>query len=368
MRPLRSRASRIAAACIAVALFTVMQNVLVRRAAHAPLDWEWSAFHPMVYWLAWGRFAPVVVRVAERHRIERGGARRAIAYHAGAMLLVAPLQTMTAFVAHWGLLRAAGAGPAAPLLPWLAGSAPSMLWGTLAGLVYYWLIVGLSHAFAYQRLYHAQRLAATRLEADLAAARLRALAAQLQPHFLFNTFNAIAVLAEEDPPRAVRVVRQLSELLRATLAHTADQQVSLAGELALTRRYLDIQQTRFGDRLHVDVDVEPAAHDALVPALLLQPLVENAIRHGVERSETGGCVAVRARRDGATLVVEVADDGPGLDAERARRGPGVGLANTQARLAHLYGDRHQLALRSVPSGGLVVHIELPLHTVATSPS
>jgi two-component system LytT family sensor kinase len=210
------------------------------------------------------------------------------------------------------------------------------------------------------RLDEARRLQAeaAELHAQLADARLNTLRAQLNPHFLFNTLNAISTLAEEDPREMRRMIARLSELLRHTLDGN-EQEIPLARELDMLRRYLDIMEVRFQGKLEVSIEAEPSLDDALVPNLVLQPVVENAFRHGLALIETVGRVIVRVSRDNGDLVLTVRDNGRG-PAKQMREG--VGLANTRARLAQLYGARQKLELTAAEGGGALVEIRLPYHT------
>jgi two-component system LytT family sensor kinase len=210
------------------------------------------------------------------------------------------------------------------------------------------------------RLDEARRLRAeaAELNAQLADARLNALRTQLNPHFLFNTLNAISTLVDEDPPGARRMIARLSDLLRHTLEGD-DQEISLARELETLQRYLDIMEVRFQGKLEVSIETEASLDDALVPNLVLQPLVENAFRHGLAQMQTVGRVAVRAVRDDGDLVLTVSDNGRG-PANSAREG--VGLTNTRARLTQLYGARQRLALTAAEGGGARVEVRLPYHT------
>lgn len=200
---------------------------------------------------------------------------------------------------------------------------------------------------------------AAQLRAQLADARLGALRAQLDPHFLFNTLNAVSALVERDPRGVRRMISRLSELLRHSLEEGASE-VTLQRELELLDRYLDIMRVRFGDRLHVTVEAEPDVMDALVPNLVLQPIVENAIKHGVAPRETGGRIAVSARRMGERLVLRVSDDGPGPGGSTEPPGAGVGLANTRARLAEMHGAAQHLHLLPSDDGpGTIAEVSLP---------
>jgi signal transduction histidine kinase len=229
----------------------------------------------------------------------------------------------------------------------------------------YFVILALAHGVDFiawrrdQRVEEA-RLAerAAKLEAQLARTELRILRSQLDPHFLFNTLHVISELVHVDPRRADRMVARLGDLLRmsASLARAPD--VALRDELAFVNAYLEIQEARFGARLRVVRDVDAATLDAAVPSLLVQPLVENAIRHGTSRRASGGQVDIIARRDGSTLVIEVQDNGPGVTAD-VTPNEGIGIGHTRARLAQLYGSASRLELEARPSGGTTARVRLP---------
>ena len=214
---------------------------------------------------------------------------------------------------------------------------------------------------------------AAQLHAQLAEARLAVLSAQLNPHFLFNTLHAVSSLVERDPRGVRRMIARLSELLRVTLEGTAEQEIPLSRELELLRLYLDIMQVRFQGKLTVDIEPDPEVMDALVPSFVMQPLVENAVMHGVSKVEGEGRIELRARRVGNDLVITVRDNGPGIgqtpqlrDADDHPRGTsgGVGLRSARARLEQLYGREHKLSLRAADGGGTVAEVALPYHTAA----
>ncbi len=209
----------------------------------------------------------------------------------------------------------------------------------------------------------AERERALRAEALASGARLQALRYQINPHFLFNTLNAVSTLVvERHTADATRMIARLSDFLRLTLEERAGDEVPLAEELEFVQRYLDIEQVRFGERLRLEVSVAPDALDAIVPVLLLQPLVENAVKHGIATREDGGRIEIRAERRAATLRITISDDGPGPGG--AGPGPGIGLANTRERLRTLYGDAHRLELVASPEGGTRVLVELPFRAHA----
>lgn len=227
--------------------------------------------------------------------------------------------------------------------------------------------------FAWSLLYYgvndwveleSQRARATKAEAMAHAARLRALRSQLEPHFLFNTLNAISTLVVEGQnSAAAQMIARLSDFLRLSLDTTDTPEISVAEELEFVRRYLEIEQVRFGSRLRVAIEAPSDTMQGLVPALVLQPLVENALKHGVLPRERGGSVTVKITRNNGALQLSVADDGPGLP-EGAAVAPAVGLSNTAARLVELYGDTSSFSLDPSPNGGVTARMEIPFRTAA----
>jgi LytS/YehU family sensor histidine kinase len=222
----------------------------------------------------------------------------------------------------------------------------------------YWVVVSIAQAVRLLRRSQERERQAFELEARLAEAKLTALRMQLHPHFLFNTLNAISTLVHTDARAADEMITNLSELLRATLSTSDQPEVSLRHELEILDRYLAIQQVRFGDRLHIEKEIQNDSLEARVPALILQPLVENAIRHGIEPQRRPGRIGVRARRDRDILRLAVQDNGGGA-------GPGmkegIGLANTRSRLQELYGSQGKMSMSPGAEGGFVVELEIPYH-------
>jgi two-component system, LytTR family, sensor kinase len=224
----------------------------------------------------------------------------------------------------------------------------------------YWTIVGAHHAVTYYHQAQERALKASRLDTQLAEAQLQALQRQLHPHFLFNTLNAISALMHRDVEAADQMLSKLSDLLRIALDQRGAQEVALKDELEFLQKYLEIEQARFGDRLSVDFTIEPQTLDAQVPNLILQPLVENSVRHAVAVRIEPGHIAVKARRNDDRLELSVRDNGPGLPKERAvAPSSGVGLANTRSRLERLYGASQHLTFAEPPGGGLLVTVSLP---------
>jgi two-component system LytT family sensor kinase len=224
-------------------------------------------------------------------------------------------------------------------------------------------VIGVAHAVRYYQRSRERERSEAALRVRLSQAQLEALKSQLNPHFLFNTLNSVAALMHWDVAAADDMVTQLSELLRETLRHPGTHEITLAEEIALIERYLSIVRARFQDRLTVVYDVAPDVRTALVPHFILQPLVENALEHGIALQPGPGQVAISAGRDGDRLRIAVVDDGPGLEPEATNgNGNGVGLANTRARLIELYGERQGVTLEASHPKGARVTVTLPYHT------
>jgi len=227
----------------------------------------------------------------------------------------------------------------------------------------YWLVVFGHLGWDYYRKYCEREVQAAALERELVQARLATLRMQLQPHFLFNTLHAISSLVHTHPDSADRMIARLSELLRLSLDGSKPQEVPLEEELAFLDRYLEIEQTRFADRLTIEKRIDPAVTHALVPYLILQPLVENAVRHGIEPRESAGRLSIEARRENGSLQLTVIDNGAGLgDRAETEVSEGIGISNTRSRLRHLYGVAGQFELSPVEGGGLTARLTIPFHS------
>ena len=298
-------------------------------------------------WYGWALLSPVLVWLARRFPLARPHRSRDAAVHLVASLVL----TFGKLAATGALLSAAGFGP-------------RHVTSTIdipLNYVTYWAILGVVWTVDLMRQQRAARLRASELEASLATSRLDALALQLQPHFLFNTLNSVAELMHENVDAAERMVAGLSRLLRASLDGPAGHEVSLDQELAFLDEYLGIERIRFEERLRVALRIDPAARPGLVPRLLLQPLVENAVQHAVAPRAAGGTIAIDAAKQGDRLTLRIADDGPvraGVSRPLAA-GAGIGLGNTKARLRALYDDDHTFEIREQPAGGIEVRIGLP---------
>lgn len=307
----------------------------------------------------WALATLAVFWITRLFPIERGRMLRAFAVHgfAGAAILLFRFGAFVEIVRYGN---------------WLPNQSFELLfWSRFSqNIVYYVLLVGVAHATLYYWRYRERERAAERLAAGLAVARLQALKTQLQPHFLFNTLHAISALIPAEAQPARRMVARLGDLLRISLDHEDTQEVTLRDELAFLQPYLEIEQARLGDRLTVTMDIHPDTLDARVPHLMLQPIVENAIRHGIAPRIDPGTVRVSATpsTNGNYVELEVRDDGPGIESsDGTSAGKGVGLRNIQSRLEQLYGNQHDFELRTHADGGAVVRIRLPLRH-ADSPS
>jgi len=343
----------ISIACLVPALLDGVQRSLQASLTGEPApSWQRLAFWSGE-WIVLGALLPMVCAFALRFPLRPPRiARDLVAHLAGAALLCAA----------WGLLGTAlqvalGLVPAGR--PLIAFAASWVLYCLPLSVFIYFATLGCLFAFAYFFEARERESLAARLAKQLAEARLGALRMQLQPHFLFNSLNAIAVLIRDRRnDDAARVTEQLSEILREVLGEADVQEVPLAAEIAFLHRYLAIEQVRFSDRMSVRWDVAPETERGLVPSFVLQPLVENAIRHGVAARREASTVAVAARLENGSLVLSVTNDVPRNAEVAIGRGRGVGLANTRERLATLYGGRGTLSLDRSPRG-MIATVRLP---------
>jgi two-component system LytT family sensor kinase len=320
-----------------------------------PVRWSHAVTFALADWYVFGLLAPPVAWLGRHVRLEWPLKAKHIAVH---------LLACGAFMLAYLLIRAV---VAVVQLRWAGGTVafvdvfePLLVKTLPYSLVVYWAVVSVQHVVAYQRRAHERERRAAELEQRLTAARLQALQMQLNPHFLFNTLNAVASLMHSDVDAADRVLIRLSELLRRALDTRDRQEVPLREELEFLDRYLEIEQTRFGDRLRVEREIDATLLDQLVPNLVLQPLVENAIKHGIEPQRRPGWIRLGVRREGSQMLLIVRDNGVGLrPAKPSRRGHGIGLGNTRRRLEQLYGKQQELVIREAEGGGTEVLVRLP---------
>jgi len=312
------------------------------------VSWRQAVNYALGDWYVFALLSVPVIHLARRFRFEGRAWTRSLPVHLIASVLFSlAYMVLRAWLGQWQS-HAAFADVFKPLLV--------KTWHF--NLLIYWVIVAVSHAFDYYRKYRERELRAVELERRLAQAKLQALQMQLNPHFLFNTLHSISSLMHKDVEAADKMIMRLSDLLRAALEGAETQEVSLREELNLLQLYLAIEQIRFGSRLTVKMDVASDTLDAQVPNLILQPLVENAIRHGIEPRARPGLIELQARRQDSALALVVSDDGAGLGENGAIK-EGIGLSNTRARLRELYGPDHRCELVRGQQGGVRVEISIP---------
>jgi signal transduction histidine kinase len=303
----------------------------------------------------WAAMAPLILLLRERMALSRGRWAGGIGFHFGMSFVVMAtyyLGRMLSYRLFWGESEFEGGFWSTALRGFYGRN--------MIDMAYYWAVLAFGYSLEIYHRYKNEELKAAQLEARLIETELKALREQLRPHFLFNTLNTIAVLVREQRnDDAVTLIARLSSLLRMSLDNTRVQEVTVRQEMDFLGRYIEIQKARFSDRLTVDVAIDAAAMEARIPNLLLQPLVENAILHGIATKTGPGRVEVRGHVEAGQLHLEVRDDGPGLGDGTKRAKEGVGLTNTRERLAKIYGTHGQLSLRSEAGRGVSVQIILP---------
>jgi signal transduction histidine kinase len=354
-----------------VGLFFFTREVSRRVYWNEPLVWK----NVLTIWLVgeyiWGFVAVVVLWFGSRWPLERRVLGQRVALH---LLLSAGVAGAQLALETAAYLQLGTLSPAVSVSFWRAWSALLVL-GFHGNVIYYWVILGVHTGYRHYRKLEEREGEALRLElhaaelrTQLVRAQMSALKMQLHPHFLFNTLNAIMVLVrQQSAARAEEMLGRLSDLLRCVLDEGEAQEVPLHRELDYVRLYLAIEQVRFEDRLRVTIAADPAVLDAAVPHMALQPLVENALRHGIARTSAAGTIQISASAAGDTVVIQVKDDGPGFTGTERPEGWGIGLANTRARLAQLYGDRASLSIDD-GAPGAVVTLVLPYHSAPDAPA
>jgi two-component system, LytTR family, sensor kinase len=333
-------------------------------------SWRQALRFGASFWALWLLFLPAVAWLAFRFPIERRRLLRNVGLHLLVCLLVVVTNRATSRAVAWlspspQRSEAPGRSPDSKT----ARLGPPAAFGVFLGLraaldvLVYWALVGVCQAITNFRSSQERERRAAELEARLTSAKLQALRMQINPHFLFNTLNSIAALVYVNPRAADEMLGDLSELLRRSLDSMEEQEIPLAQELEFIGGYISIEQKRFGERLRVEQSVPDELRKALVPALILQPLVENAIRHGIEPRRGPGLISIEAKQEDKQLHLIVRDNGrglPGADLNGSVR-PGIGIANTQARLQGLYGSDHSFSFGKAEPEGCRVDIRLPFH-------
>jgi two-component system, LytTR family, sensor kinase len=334
----------------AIALIFASQSYIYGLIAGEDKNWSRVFLWTLAEWYLWALLSPPIFWLARSFRFERAGWKKSIAVHFAAALVFSLahllLQSNVQCLTYWSHV---GGKSLFEVFAFLFTKKIHLNLLTYAG------IVGVSQAGYYYRRYHERN-------AQLARARLQTLQLQLQPHFLFNTLNTISELVHRDPRAADRTIARLGDLLRLSLETENRPEISLRQELEFLEKYLDIEKTRFHDRLTVDFEVAPDTLDACLPSMILQPLLENAVRHGIAARPGAGRIEISAERLDGQLELKIADDGGGIsEAEGRKFREGIGLSNTRARLEQLYGARQQLILQNLEGGGLEVVLRIPFH-------
>jgi two-component system, LytTR family, sensor kinase len=307
-------------------------------------------FAQFYFWIA---LAPLVFLFARRYSITRANWLRPVLFHVCASLPCAFLEAVAAMTAFWLI----GLPDSRQLFPTLTNAFDSIGNSFALGVIIYWALVLAAHGLNYYQRYQREELRTHQLRAQLSQAQLQALRMQLQPHFLFNTLHSINDLVLEDPEGATSMITRLGDFLRITLEGAAAPTVSLRQELEFLHHYLEIEKLRFHDRLRIEIEVDPEVLSAQVPNFILQPLVENALRHGVSARLDTSWVRVRARKTGERLELSVQDNGPGFPDQNTKNG--LGLTNTQKRLKYLYGEDQSVRVNRDGNSGASVCLSIP---------
>jgi two-component system, LytTR family, sensor kinase len=355
----RKRWLVIVAVWTGIALFFSLQDSVRFAMRGQPLEW-WVIRSEVAYWWLWIPLTPLALAAVRRFWITRENRWRTIAIHCAIALIVG-------FLHECGLIFLLHVTRDNPVfVPATANMPPIDVTripvGMLTGFYKYWALIGVYSAFVYARRTRTQQVHSAQLETRLAQAELQALRMQLHPHFLFNTLHAVSMLNFSDVDAANRMLVRLSDLLRMSLVNAGRQHVRLSEEMDFLRKYLEIEQTRFHDRLRVDIDVDEQLLDAEVPNLVLQPLVENAIRHGVSRSSQPGTIEISVQRSGNDVVLKVCDNGPGISMPfDPEEHAGIGLSTTITRLRQLYGAHHRFSIGPRSEGGTCAEIVFPYY-------
>ena len=350
-----------------VALLFAAQQIVVEKVQGGPVNWAIEGALELVWWYVWAACTPLVIGLAKRFPLTGPRLARHIALHTIVSLMMAPLASVTQYFLSLGLLRFAFHITGPDVHRFISSFGVGVLFMSFTGILTYWLVVGLYQSMHfYQVAMERQTIAAqlqtiaAQLETQLSHAELENLKSQLHPHFLFNSLHTIGILMQEDVDAAGHLLVSLGDLLRMALERR-ENEITLESELEFVGKYLEIEQTRFHDRLKVHMDIPPDLLGVYVPSLALQPLVENAIKHGISVDSTASRLEIAAQRQNGRVWLCVRDDGPG-PAPGSRLRFGVGLTNVQSRLKQLYGDEASLELTGADGRGCEAIITIPLRS------
>ncbi len=343
----------------AIALAEAVSTHVAQMHFDKPVGWDLAFRRSFKEFYAFGVLAIGILWLGRRVRLEPGRVGRWLATHFVGALIFWPSYVCTVAWLEAGEISVQTGQVLTFEYLFRKFFASYFVWNT----VMYWTVLMIQTGWHSYERYRQQQVQEAELQQQLVEARLDALRMQLNPHFLFNTLHTVSALIHENPDAAERVVARLSDLLRLSLDKSKEREVPLQQELSFLDLYLEIEQTRFADRLHVERKIEAGLQDALVPYLILQPIVENAIRHGIEQREEKGRLAITAQRRDGVLELTVSDNGDGLPEDtNAPPHEGIGLSNTRSRLRHLYGDNQKLELNRATGGGLEARITIPYRT------
>lgn len=342
-----------------IGIVFTLQGYFTSYRSEKPVAFTDSLYLQMTWSYLWALATPLVLLAAARLPIERTNWIRSSLIHVPLSIILSVIVTALGHVViwlYWG---------------WSVGRPFSfermgrfVVANFSEGIGIYLLIAITSYAFSYYRRYREGQIRTLQLEAQLSQAQMQALKMQLNPHFLFNTLHSISALLHQDTQSARQMISRLGDFLRLTLENSGSQEVTLQQEMEFLSCYLEIERIRFQDRLVTRIDVSQQTLEAKVPNLILQPIVENAIRHGIAPRSSPGLIEIEANQRNGTLRIQIRDNGPGLSEHRTPENlfkKGLGLANTETRLERLYGAAHVFDLRNKPDGGLVVTLEIPFH-------
>ncbi|HJQ35177.1 MAG TPA: histidine kinase [Pyrinomonadaceae bacterium] len=358
-----ARVAIIFAVWTALAFFFTGQLYYSRLLSERPLTWREAASSQFIYPYLWALGTVLVLWLANRFPVEEGAPwlRHLLLHIIFATAFVVVITGSFQIIYYFIFLN----GPGKHYEPW--STLQWIIYNSSENYGIYGLVLLLNQVFRYYRRFREGELRASRLQTQLTQAQLEALKMQLHPHFLFNTLHSISALVHSNPDAADKMIARLGDFLRLTLENSGAAEVSLQKELEFLTCYLEIERVRFQDRLTTSLEVEPNTLDSPVPNLILQPIVENALRHGVAQSSAPGRVEISAKRENGSLRIEVRDNGPGLNGVTASREVfkgGVGLSNTRARLEQLYGESHRFEMSDAADGGLLVTLIIPARAEA----
>jgi hypothetical protein len=343
-----------------VGLLFAVRRIVLAKVEGTHVSWVIESALELVWWYVWAAYTPLVMGLAKRFPLTGPRLVLHIAIHTITSLTMAPLASVTDYFLSRGLLRFAFQITGPDVHRFLSSFGVGVLFMSFTGILTYWLVVGLYQSMHFYQVAMERQTIAAQLETQLSHAELENLKSQLHPHFLFNSLHTIGILMQEDVDAASHLLVCLGDLLRMALERR-ENEITLQSELEFVGKYLEIEQTRFHDRLKVHMDIAPDLLEVYVPSLALQPLVENAIKHGISVDSAAGRLEITAKLHNGRVWLRVRDDGPGPAPGSLLRF-GVGLSNVQSRLKQLYGDESSLELTGADGRGCEAIITIPLRS------